>query len=195
MKHRLSIPPGPGPHPVLCFLHGYDEAASTSGDQGFTRHGPLWHGTPASVAERFLVIVPQLPVAGDIWHRYAKDVRALVERHGGDTRRRYLTGFSFGGNGVFDLALLQPGFWAALWPVDATRVPKRDPELPIWLSFGEVARPLKAAFIRRLGPGDPRRQYVDEGDDHVGAARRAYADDGIYSWLLRWSTSSSPRSP
>lgn len=194
MKHRISVPPGPGPHPVLCFLHGYDETASTSGDEGFTRHGPLWSGAPASVAERFVVIVPRLPVAGDIWHRYADAVRALVEGHG-DAQRRYLTGFSFGGNGVFDLALMQPDFWAALWPVDPTRVPARDPALPIWLTFGEAARSRKPVFIRALRLGDEKRVYVDAGDDHVGAARRAYADATIYSWLLRWATSSSPRSP
>lgn len=47
--------------------------------------------------------------------------------------------FSFGANGVFDLARLQPDFWAAL--------AARDPALPGWLSFGEVARPRKAATI------------------------------------------------
>lgn len=148
------------------------------------------------------MIAPQLPFAGDIWHRYAGEVRAVidaaVERHGGDARRRYLTGFSFGGNGVFDLALLQPDFWAALWPVDPTplwpvdptRVPSSDPGCPIWLSFGEVARQRKAAFIHalRLEPARPARQgerlYLDQGEDHVGSARRAYGDETIYSWLL-----------
>jgi hypothetical protein len=32
------------------------------------------------------------------------------------------------------------------------------------------------------------RVYDDEGDDHVGAARRAYADERIYSWLLHFTT-------
>jgi hypothetical protein len=131
MRHRSTLPKGPGLHPVLCFLHGYDEAASASGDEGFTTPRPAraWR------------------------HRYADEVGALVEQHGGDPQRRYLTGFSFGGNGVFDLALLQP----------------------------------------RLG--DDKRAGIDQGDDHVGAARRAYADETIYSWLLRWSISSSRRSP
>jgi hypothetical protein len=157
---------------------------------------------PSRVIDEFVVIAPQLPFAGDIWHRYAGEVRAVidaaVERHGGDARRRYLTGFSFGGNGVFDLALLQPDFWAALWPVDPTplwpvdptRVPSSDPGCPIWLSFGEVARQRKAAFIHalRLEPARPARQgerlYLDQGEDHVGSARRAYGDETIYSWLL-----------
>ncbi|MBW3534585.1 MAG: hypothetical protein KY453_05120, partial [Gemmatimonadetes bacterium] len=31
-------------------------------------------------------------------------------------------------------------------------------------------------------PGD--RVWLDEGADHVGSARRAYADGRIYAWLL-----------
>jgi len=196
MKHHLSVPENAGPHALLCFLHGYDEAAPLPLDAALTRHGPLREGNPAVVKERFIVLAPQLPLAGDIWHRYADDVQALVaatiERLGGDRHRAYLTGFSFGANGVFDLALLQPGLWAALWAVDPTRVPKRAIAQPIWLSIGEVARWQKKAFIEALVLQDAsrhrhgRRLCADHGDDHVGAARRAYADPQIYEWLLRF---------
>src|SRR5699024_234725 len=95
---------------------------------------------------------------------------------GGDPTRTYLTGFSFGGNGVFDLALAQPGLWAALWPVDPTRPPPQDPLRPVWLSIGEAARPGRNLFARALNlqpagalpQGD--RLYLDEGQDHVGSA-------------------------
>jgi predicted peptidase len=191
VKHLLSLPPSEGRHPLLCFLHGYDEAAPRPLHEALTRHGPLREDNPPAVKEDFIVLAPQLPLAGDVWHRYADDVQALVtttlDRLGGDRARAYLTGFSFGANGVFDLALLQPGLWAALWPVDPTRVPAREIALPLWLSVGEVARYQKRAFIDALclkenatGP----RVYEDRGDDHVGAARRAYADPRIYSWLL-----------
>lgn len=190
MHYRLSLPRAKGPRPVLCFLHGYGEAASNAGEEGLTRHGPLWAGAPASVARRFLIVVPQLPIAGDLWHRHAGEVRRCVkesiERHEGDPRRAYLTGFSFGGNGVFDLALLQPDFWAALWAVDPTRVPPHALPAPLWLSFGGVARSQKGHFLESLRVAD---RFADEGDDHVGAARRAYGDERIYSWLLEHSAS------
>ena len=134
--------------------------------------------------DEFIVLAPQLPLAGDLWHRHVDEVRALVlatlERHGGDARRMYLTGFSFGANGVFDLALAEPELWTALWAVDPTRVPARNPGRPVWLSFGAVARSQKRAFIAGLSPNF----YEDHGDDHVGSARRAYADERIYAWLL-----------
>jgi hypothetical protein len=194
VKHLLSVPPAAGRFPVLCFLHGYDEAAPTPLETALKRHGPLRANNPARVASGFLIVAPQLPFGGDVWHRYADEVRALVEdtseRYGADATRRFLTGFSFGANAVFDLAVVQPRFWAALWAVDPTRVPEHDPQRPVWLSFGEVARHRKREFIAALGlePAGPaargERLYADDGDDHVGAARRAYGEERTYAWLL-----------
>jgi dienelactone hydrolase len=198
MKHLLSLPRSEGSHPLLCFLHGYDEAAPRPLEEALTRHGPLRPGNPARVKDDFILLAPQLPIAGDVWHRHADEVQALVattlDRLGGDPKRAYLTGFSFGANGVFDLALLQPDLWSALWPVDPTRVPRSDPGRPVWLSAGEVTRYQKGKFIAALSLAAPQvalmreRVYDDEGDDHVGAARRAYADERIYSWLLHFTT-------
>jgi len=203
MRHLVSLPAGPGPHPLLCFLHGYGEAAPKPIDEALRRHGPLRSGNPARITEDFIVLAPQLPEAGDLWRPYAAKVRTLVEeaiaRYGADAGRLYLTGFSYGANGVFDLALIQPGAWAALWPVDPTRPPARDPDLPVWLSFGESARARKSRFIAalRLKPADGEidadRVYLDRGDDHVGAARRAYADGRIYDWLLQHHHQEVPR--
>ena len=88
---------------------------------------------------------------------------------------------------MFDLAIAQPGTWAALWPVDPARVPPADPGLPVWLSSGEVSRYSARAFIERLylvsesdaaHAGD--RVYVDAGEDHMGTARRAYRDPRVH---------------
>ncbi|HET7462870.1 MAG TPA: hypothetical protein VFJ82_16570 [Longimicrobium sp.] len=196
LRYLLSVPAdgGDGPWPVLCFLHGYDEAAPMEIRAALMRHGPLRAGNPA-IVRGFIVVAPQLPQAGDHWFRHADDVWHVIERvrgeHGGDARRTFLTGFSYGGNGVWDVGLLLAGRWAALWAVDPTRVPVEDPGAPVWLSFGNLARRQKGAFIDALrlhpaGGAAPHgaRIWEDEGEDHVGSARRAYADERIYRWLL-----------
>ena len=193
----LLRPPSRGSaalRPVLFFLHGYDEGAPMPIGDALTRHGPLRPGNPSAALSPFVVVAPQMPVRGDVWHRYAEHVRAIVKEvhahHGGDPQRTYLTGFSFGGNGVFDLALLQPRTWAALWAVDPTRVPGRDPGVPIWLSIGEISSYRTRVFMNalrlRAGDGDAAsdRIYLDQAADHVGSARLAYSDERIYSWLL-----------
>ena len=197
LPYLLSVPAGGGGRstsPVLCFLHGYGEAAPTDIHTGITRDGPLRPGSAAIAREEFIVVAPQLPQAGDLWHRHADSVRSIVQtvrrEHGGDPHRLYLTGFSFGGNGVFDLGEAQPGTWAALWAVDPTRVPADPLERPVWLSVGEVARRLGDAFVRTLGLSPAEREplgervVLDEGGDHVESARLAYRDDRIYRWLL-----------
>ncbi len=198
LRHVVSVPPasptGGGPRPVLCFLHGYDEGAPVEIRAGVGRHGPLRPGSAPSALRDFVVVAPHLPRAGDDWHRHAADVARIVaevtEAEGGDPARTYLTGFSFGGNGVFDLGLSHPGTWAALWAVDPTRIPPRPPPAPVWLSVGGIARHGKPAFLRalHLHPAgedpDGDRLYRDEGHDHVGSATSAYADSRIYAWLL-----------
>jgi predicted peptidase len=163
-----------------------------------TRHGPLAGGSSPIARNEFIVVAPQLPACGDLWHRYADAVDRIVFEAPilaqADRRRVYLTGFSFGGNGVFDLALSHPARWAALWPVDPTRVPGEDLGRPVWLSSGAVSRPHRQAYVERLrleflqgrDPGD--RVYLDDGQDHVGTARLAYQDDRIYRWLLSRAT-------
>lgn len=191
---RVPAAQAPVPHPVLVFLHGYDEGAPMDIRDALTLHGPLRVGNPERALSPFVIVAPQMPVRGDVWFRYADGVRAIltrvIQQHASDGSRAYLTGFSFGGNGVFDLALRQPNTWAALWAVDPTRVPERDPNAPTWLSFGELARYRKRGFIEALAlqPAaetvDSHRMYLDQGEDHVGSARLAYSDERIYSWLL-----------
>lgn len=94
-----------------------------------------------------------------------------------------VSSFSFGGNGVFDLALAQPWVWAALWSVDPTRPPARELGLPVWLSSGEISRRRRAEFMTALGRHRDRL-YTDAELDHVGTATQAYGDEQIYRWLL-----------
>ena len=196
LRYLLSVPHAADAvksRPVLVFLHGYNEGAPTDLRRGVTRHGPLRAGNPSTVDE-FIVVAPQLPEQGDLWRIWGDEVRDIVLRvqaqHGGDPRRAYLTGFSFGGNGVFDIALLQPSLWAALWSVEPTRAPERDPGLPVWLSSGELTRRRQSGFTNTLRlerPGDEPlgdRICTDEGLDHVGTATQAYGDERIYRWLL-----------
>jgi predicted peptidase len=206
LRYLISLPDGDGDggaRPVLCFLHGHDEAAPGDIRAMLTKHGPLRPGSAEAATRDFIVVAPQLPVAGDLWHRHADDVARIVAtvraEHGGDAARTYLTGFSFGGNGVFDLALLQPDAWAALWAVDPTRVPREDPGRPVWLSIGGIARRIETHFIdtlrlHRASGAAPRgpRIWEDEGEDHVGSATRAYRDERIYPWLLEKKLPDAP---
>jgi len=179
--------------PLLCFLHGHDQGPPTPLARAATAHGPLEPGASKRAGE-FVIVAPQLTVRGDHWHRHAQAVRDIVmhacHRFEADPAQLYLTGFSYGANGVFDIGVEGAVHWAALWAVDPTRAPREPLTPPVWLSVGEVTRAGLPRFVRalqleRVERGKPGpRVYADEGDDHVGAATRAYADGRIYDWLL-----------
>ena len=193
LRPRISSEADESP-PLMCFLHGYDEGAPLDIFDALTRHGPLRSINPSTCTDPFVIVAPQLPFKGDIWSRYAEPVRQIVldeaKRFACDLRRLYLTGFSFGGNGVFDLSFAQPGIWAALWPVDPTRVPAQSITIPVWLSLGEISRLQARSFIRTLDLQSAEiatsadRIWSDAGEDHVGTATQAYNDERVYRWLL-----------
>ena len=193
LRPRISTEADESP-PLLCFLHGYGEGAPLDIFDALSRHGPFRSLNPSTYKDRFVIVAPQLPLRGDLWYRYADTVRQIVldeaKKFACDLRRLYLTGFSFGGNGVFDLSFAQTGMWAALWPVDPTRVPTQPITIPIWLSLGEISRLQGRSFIRTLGLDSaeivtsPDRVWSDAGEDHVGTATQAYSDDRVYRWLL-----------
>jgi hypothetical protein len=193
VRPRISTEADQSP-PLLCFLHGYDEGAPLDIFNALRRHGPLRSVNPSTYKDRFVIVAPQLPVRGDLWNRYADTVCQIVldeaKRFACDLLHLYLTGFSFGGNGVFDLSFAQTGTWAALWPVDPTRVPTKPIIIPIWLSLGEISRLQARSFIRALGLESAEttpsadRVWSDAGEDHVGTATQAYNDERVYRWLL-----------
>jgi dienelactone hydrolase len=140
-----------------------------------------------------VVVAPQLPCASDAWCLYADAIQEIIEheaqQHDCEPKRIYLTGFCIGGNGVFDLAQMQPSLWNGLWSVDPTRVPELDTSCPIWLTLGALSRQHSRVFIQKLGLAPKMRAqgsrvWEDSGLDHSMTARRAYEDDRVYEWLL-----------
>jgi len=213
----VSIPPDPPPKgdwPILVFLHGNGEAAPPKANPlqvAMTRHGPLGASSGSEATRRFVVIAPQLPApGGDVWNQFANQVETIalnaVGRYQGNRSKIYLTGFSFGGNGVLDIGPLRPDVWAALWPVDPTRYepvasnnrPVGRDDQPIWVSAGEQARGQHASFTKNWStvdhdwtanpypnPKNLRRVYEDRRLGHVPTAMAAYSAGIIYDWLLR----------
>jgi len=181
--------------PVLCFLHGLCEAAPVEIRQALTRHGPLRHRATCHAIHSFVVVAPQLPSPQDRWRDHVEEVLDIVREvqhsFGGNPRRACLTGFSYGADGVFEVADANPDSWVGLWAVDPTRVPEQAPTQPTWLSLGEMSRTKKGEYeerLRVLSQADNKLSEFaceDRGLDHVGTATAAYGDETVYQWLLQ----------
>lgn len=187
-------------YPVLCFLHGDKECEhrldkGKAIKQAMRVHGPLGERSAQLERNKFIVVCPQLKYpGGDIWKNYrgtvVQVIKEMHEKELGDPNETYLTGFSYGGNGVFDIAMDGDFHWKALWAVDPPDPPMAKPAYPTWLSAGPYARGSKD---RLEGLGFQKREtglgsnyiYDDYGLEHGDTSIEAYADKDVYQWLRR----------
>ena len=161
----LSVPPrsatASASRPVLVFLHGRDEASpalpgsSPNIMEKLTLHGPVATSSAKIGINEFVVVAPAACGArGGDWSNHNVTVadlaRIVAAEHGGHLTRIYLTGFSYGGNGVLSIGQDPTGPWAALWAVDPPAVPAGCPPCPVWLSAGRYAHPQAPAFTSIL---------------------------------------------
>src|SRR5438067_1129716 len=132
----LFVPDAP-PRALVCFLHGAGESAEGAGHSYERLQRLLRHGSPAALADGgspllagCLVLCPQLPERRRWQAPDAKWVDLLVtgalRDHGAAPGPLLLTGFSLGGEGIFQLAAASKHRWSALWAVD----PALQPGIP-----------------------------------------------------------------
>jgi predicted esterase len=194
-KYGLFMPPGRGkgdPVPVIVCLHGVGDEAGKY----------LTQGLPTAIRER-VRSAGDFPMAaffpatkGGRWEPgsagVADTLRVLdkvIARHGLDRDRVYLTGWSSGGSGVWDLAEAYPEMWAAILPLCA--VPSVDPArlrgVPCWAFAGGADKQVPSAdvekYITRLQiqGGDARCTVYPKLAHTVWT--RAYTEPGLYEWL------------
>lgn len=203
LRYLLSLPEGYEADtekrwPLVVFLHG----AGERGDQlaNVAKHGPP---KLAAAGEKFpfILVAPQCP-ANEWWTE--QPVLQLID-HLEDTlrvdaSRIYLTGLSMGGYGTWHFTTLAPKRFAAVVPICGGGVPYRMrliPHLPVWAFHGakdstvpleETTRLVEA--LKKAGNEQVKLTvYPEAGHD---SWTEAYADPGLYEWLLSHSLPENP---
>jgi predicted peptidase len=198
--------------PVILFLHGSGERGDDNRRQLEVGLGPRVRAAAAEFPA--IVVFPQAPEGAE-WNQLADVVVAQLEaatrEFGGDPDRTYLTGLSMGGYGAWDLALREPGRFAALVPVCGGLLHPRRPSMavtglegeedpyakvaqalrdtPVWIFHGarddlvpaEYSRRLDAA-LREAGARDAR--YTEFPDANHNSWDPAYATPELWDWLF-----------
>jgi predicted peptidase len=163
-----------------------------------------------------VIAAPQLRhPGGNVWgqQNHPSNVQSILRElrvtYEIDPHRLYLTGFSYGGNGVLEIGAQQSGTWAALWPVDPSHPhPDAGQARRVWLWYGERFEKendqTRDSLQQHLGqpalpngPGadrcftfltdrelDPEDMRETKNNSHVSTARMAYRSDAPYQWLL-----------
>lgn len=206
-------PPGPDGYPVLLFLNGFGE----NGEDG-TRQ--LSRNLGIAVWETkgrfpFVVVAPQCRKGG-AWTDNGPDARRaletleeVIQTHGCDRDRVFVTGPSSGGAGVLAVAAAHPDLFAAIIPLcapstgrysseEATRL-FAEAKLPVWSLYNEgdgrglVAfnRSLREALLKQ-GASPMWTEYDRQGHNCWEAA---YRNPALYDWMLRQNRSANGDAP
>jgi predicted peptidase len=142
---------------------------------------------------------PEGPVDG--WNLIGDELIAMVERtlrdFGGDAKRVYLTGLSYGGFGAWDLAAKHPGKFAAVAPVVGYghpdhAAPIAKAKLPVWCFSGGrdpvvEARYFYAVFERLEALGHKSVRLTNHEDLGHFTWVRVYGGSDLYEWFLSMS--------
>ncbi len=129
-KYRVYVPPKHRPDeklPVMLFLHGSDERGDDNEAQirGLDK---VIEGNPQNFP--FIIVFPQCRKntfwAGEMTAQAVRALDETVREFSGDENRLYLAGFSLGGYGVWQTAVMYPDKFAALVPMSGRVMPRLD---------------------------------------------------------------------
>lgn len=183
-----------GKFPLILSLHGIGERGS---DLQRVKRDGLPRMLDGNNAFPFIVISPQCPATTE-WYYDRTDtlLRKLLDealvRYPIDRRRIYVTGFSMGGIGAWDLGIRYPNRFAAIAPIAARGEEGWNVcamvEVPVWAFHGanDTTVPLSAAqaIVQSLincGGEVTFTVYPNVGHD---AWTRTYGNPQLYQWLL-----------
>jgi predicted peptidase len=180
-------------YPLVLYLHG-------SGAKGTDGRRQLEGGLATVIRqrEREFECLALFPQAATDWRPGVEDpwrVRAILSEvetfYRVDRRRVYLTGYSMGGFGVWDLAAKHPELWATIVPVSGGGDPKKADRLAhlnCWCFHGAVDQVVPAEWSRRtitaikLVGGTPR--YTELAGRGHGIAEEVLGRDDLRDWFL-----------
>lgn len=205
----------PGALPVVLFLHGSGERGGDGLKQTHAGLGPHLRRHAADFPA--LAVFPQVPGRQE-WSGRNNRVAlaaldATIAEFGADPSRQYLTGMSMGGYGSWNIALDDPGRFAAIVPVcgavlapRAVRptlfveqvaqesdpyaaIAKRLRHTPIWIFHGALDDVVPPDDDRRLHAAFQSAaardvRYTEYPEGNHNAWDVTYADPAMWAWLF-----------
>lgn len=183
-----------GKYPLILSLHGIGESGSNLQllkQEGLPRILDGYNSFP------FLVVSPQCPASTE-WYYDRTDtlvdalLDTVVRRYPVDTMRIYITGYSMGGIGTWDMCIRHPHWFASAVPIAARRESGWDPTpmraIPVWAFHGELDDVVPLAkgkdIVNALtAVGGTAVLTVYSGVYH-DSWTKTYDNTEVYSWML-----------
>ncbi|OMD42316.1 hypothetical protein BSK56_25820 [Paenibacillus borealis] len=186
--------------PLLLFLHGSNKRGN---DPEVLSNYGLHKAANDQLDFPFFVISPHCPDHTD-WVAERGQVLKLIHETADsyqiDRTRIYGTGFSMGGEGIWDLSVQHPDLFAAVAPIagwyDKTQV-RILKNLPIWNFHGEedLIIPIERSeelvqALEQIGGNIIFTKYPGEGHNIIDLT---YSNRDLFKWLLSHRVAAKPR--
>ncbi|MCB2357263.1 dienelactone hydrolase family protein [Clostridium estertheticum] len=179
--------------PLILSLHG-------SGERGNNIDNVKKWGIHKMLRENnnfpFVVVSPQCPI-GEIWEMQFNILKDLLDEIGNnyniDNERIYLTGYSLGGYGTWNFAILNPERFSAIVPISGGAVsPQKSLKLknmPIWVAHGDSDTVVQfeeskriVNYLKKYNPNIIFKVYKGAGHE---VCTTAYEEPELFKWLLK----------
>lgn len=217
LPYRLYLPAdysADKKYSFLLFLHGAGERGY--GDNHFENVKIINHiMNDPEASQKFIIVAPQC-ANGKQWvdtpwvnGSYNQDnipmstyltstynlIRSLEDKYAIDESRMYITGYSMGGYGTWDMITRYPDMFAAAIPICGAGDPTKAElikDMPIWAfhSAGDITVPSSGSreMVAAIeDAGGSSIKYTEFSDDAHDAWTRAYTNEELYTWLYAQS--------
>ncbi|WP_186438501.1 dienelactone hydrolase family protein [Cohnella terricola] len=178
--------------PLILFLHGIKRRGN---DLSLLDGYGLMQIAEQDPGFNYIVITPQCPI-NTFWPEnhliLVELVNRLIREYRVDQSRIYLTGFSMGGNGVWDLAAKTRGLFAAAVPIAGwyeSNEAQNLTHIPIWVFHGEKDDVVPVSYsesmvnaIKRID-GDIKFTRYSDFDHSHNVMKETFTNPELYSWL------------
>lgn len=196
--YRLFVPNQYDPNkswPLFLFLHGIKKRGkdiSLLHNYGFLKHAENSDNFP------YFILAPQCP-SYTFWPAVRQEVITLVSNvimsYNIDKKQVYVTGFSMGGNGTWDIAIHSPELFAAAVPIAGWHEQEaaQSIHIPVWAFHGaeDDVVPVSGSIEMINGMKQSNRDvrftsYPGLKHGHE-VMEQTYSNPELYEWLKKMS--------
>lgn len=178
--------------PLIISLHGAGERGS---DTALLKRFGIQKRLSSDDTLPFIVVCPQCP-ENSIWEMQFDLLTELIEHiqkeFAIDDKRLFLTGYSMGGYGTWNYAMLNPSKFAAIVPVSGgamiAKSAKFLKDVRIWIFHGAMDKsvPIEESqkLVDILKANNANIKFTIYPDAGHEVCTTAYENDELYEWLL-----------
>ena len=181
-------------YPLVVYLHG--RGCCIASTEKLHKTTSLAHLVARQNERGFIVVAPHCPSGN--WNEWMMHLIRFVE-HARETSyidatRIYLTGNSMGGYGTWELAILRPGWFAAIMPICGGGLPgmaKRLLGLPIRTFHGlrdKTVDPIESLqMVKAVNMAGSRAELILYPELGHNSWDAAYTDESNYDWMFSFT--------